>query len=339
MESQESTSIGSSYGHHFDKNISRRSVDWRDSGIVIDEDFRFNSIDAICDFSNNSETSTSQFTNQCPIGRIVYDQDDDGDTILHLAVVGCTLEKVRDLIKICDLDAINNMMQTPLHVATMANRPEMIELLLNSGAKFDAHDRRGNTPLHLSCQKGYRDITAIILNFITHQPTEQNNQQILIRHLELTNFDGLTCLHLAALHDRREIIELLVNNFDANINCQDSRSGDTILHKAIIGFNVELVGFILSLNKHCNQSDFSGRKPLDTIKLLQESSIDQCQFELLAKAKKLVEDRITSCVQSNGCCAMNITSNSESTKNTCNGILDSSSSSSSDYSESDSDMS
>lgn len=326
MDSQ-ATSSAESFSHHYDKSISRRSVDWRDSGIEIDDDQQFNSIDAICDIDS---TLISQSRGCCLIDGITYDADVDGDTILHLAVVGCTLDKVKDLIKICDLDAINNMMQTPMHVATMANRPEMVELLIFSGAKLNIHDRRGDTPLHLACQKGYKDIADTILNAI--KSGSNSDGLTLKQQIEMTNFDGQTCLHTAALHDQSAIIELLVNKYEADVNCRDSRSGETIMHKAIGKFSVDLIAFILSLGKHCNQADYSGRMPLDMIRILRESRIDKFQVDKLVLTEKLVNERIQICVEQNGCCLMkkNVQSNDE--------ILDSSSSSS-DYSDSDSDMS
>lgn len=309
-------------GQSYNKSESRRSVDWRDSGIVIDEDLHFSSIDAIY---NNSSTKIQSSTS--PLERIALDQDVDGDTILHLAVVGCTLDKVQDLIKICSLDTINNMMQTPLHVATMANRPEMVQLLLTSGAKFDVHDRRGNAPLHLACQKGFIEIAKIILDYVLDNTSDGG--LILKSLLNQTNFEGQTCLHLAAANNNLNIVELLVDRYNADLNCQDSRSGETILHKAISKLDVKLVRFIVNLKQHCNQSDYSNRRPSDTVNILLNSKLDQSQVTKLASIQKLVLERIRLCEEKTGCCAYNE-----------NNQLDNSNvvSSSSDYSDSDSDI-
>lgn len=333
-------------------NLSRRSVDWRDSGIVIDEDHQFNSFDVICgDFTSTlsgrsyielAPSNLSTQTNSSSFEKIVQDQDDDGDTILHLAVVGFPLDKVKDLTKICDLNAINNMIQTPMHVAAMANRPEMVELLLEAGARYDVHDRRGNTPLHLACQKNHSDIVWILLSFIkrlsqsessTFNGATSEHSSTLKRYIEMTNFEGQTCLHLAATHNWQNVIATLVQKFDADLNCRDSRSGDTILHKAISSFNVELVRFILQLGKHCNKPDFNGRTPSDTIKLLRESRLDKTQLEKLVVIEQLVNERIEQCANQDGCCAP-----LTSTINQFNHEMLDPSSSSSDYSDSDSEM-
>lgn len=342
MEGQ--TTISSSSIQHYDhkSNLSRRSVDWRDSGIVIDEDHRpFNSFDAAsCEFTSDQPTATpttapasTNINSCCPLQQVIgYDHDDDGDTILHLAVVGFALNKVKDLIKICDLNAINNMMQTPLHVAVLANRPEMVDLLLRSGAKLNIPDRRGNTPVHLACQKGLVEILIIMLESLTQaDKLPREGLLVLEQHIESTNFDGQTCLHLAATNDQRNIIELLVNKYNANLDCLDSRSGETIMHKAIKKFNLGLVAFILSLDKHCNRADYSGRRPLDYIRKLQESRLDQVQSEKMHVIERLVTDRIRLCIEQNGCCLASASNNGDEE------ILETSSSSS-DYSDSDYDL-
>lgn len=311
-----------SCSHQFgnETDLSRRSIDWRDSGIVIDEDhYLLQSFDTLCNFeakpsiqsaSNHQQDITSQlaFTPQvtathCPAQNAIFDKDDDGDTILHLAVVGFTLEKVQDLIKLCDINAINNMMQTPLHVAILANRPEMVQLLVDSNASLNIHDRRGNTPLHLACQRGLLDIVEIMLVAIS--TSEQQNGRLAVQKvIETCNFDGLTCLHLAAINDRRNIIELLVLKYRANLNAKDSKSGETIVHKAIREFNVDLVAFILSLiDQHCNEADYSGREPLSTIKMLESAqSTDESQLVKLLRIKDLVEAGIRRCAARQGCC-------------------------------------
>lgn len=285
---------------HDDESISRRSVDWRDSGIVIDDDFHLSSLDFSSSdiaFATNSVLSIGCETSSPNL----FEEDDDGDTILHLAVVGCSIEKVQDLVKICDLDAINNMMHTPLHVATMANRPDAIKCLLDQGADIDVHDRQGNTPLHLACQKGFIEIADIILDQLrTH---EGSQDLVKIRYqLERTNFDGQTCLHLASLNNHRDIIRLLVIKYNNNINCQDSRSGETILHKAINQYNIGLIDFILQFDGHCNQQDFNGRRPLDAVNMLLQSNLDVDNIAALESAQHLIKDRIAACKEAGGCC-------------------------------------
>lgn len=292
-------------------SMSRRSIDWRDSGIVIDEDNHL--FDTLYNFDTRSSINSEQYnfpstssnvsTATCsPMPRVAFDQDDDGDTMLHLAVVGFILDKVKDLIDLCDLNAINNMMQTPLHVATLVNRPEIVQLLVDFKAQLNVHDRRGNTPLHLASQSGSTEIVEIILNAIAKKSYEELTVQQMI---ETRNFDGYTSLHLAAINDKRNIIELLVKKYGADMNCKDSKSGETIMHKAVRQFNVDLVAFILKLSdQHCNSRDFSGREPLDTVEVLQEAHFkDPNQSAKLGRIYELIETSMRHCIAKRGCCA------------------------------------
>jgi len=298
MDRQESISKTSG-GFRCDGGISRRSIDWRDSGIVIEEDQQFNSVDAIFDSDTKKPSLPA---NDSPLTEAGF-RNVDGDTMLHLAAVGSTLNEVKDLIQMFDVNAINSMLQTPLHVATLANRPEIVELLLSSGARLNVHDRRGNTPLHLACQNGLKQITCIMLDAVTNCVT--SDLLCLDQHIELTNFDGETCLHLAASRNEIEIIEMLVKKYNADLAIQDSRSGATILHKAIIDFNVERVESILKLKTHCNRGDYAGHKPSDTIKILRNSKLTQSQLTKLVLIEKLVSDAINQCIEHNGCCSLN----------------------------------
>jgi ankyrin repeat protein len=336
--------------HTQDKaNLSRRSIDWRDSGIVIDEDNHlFHSFESIYNFDSrpfiestnaererpNKQSSLQSPTPQtCSIRDVALSQDEDGDSLLHLAVVGFTLDKVKDLIGLCDLNAINNMMQTSLHVATLANRPEMVQLLISSGAKLNVYDRRGNTPLHLACQKGLTCIVEIILDAI---PTVPHHDGISARDqaIKSCNFEGFTCLHLAAMNGQNKIIELLVSKYQTDLSVRDSKSGETILHKAIRHFNIGLVEFILKQTQHniISAADYSGRMPHDTIRiLLEEPSVvvteNQDHYSKLQTIKHLIESGVRECAARGGCCIGRSLMATESASL--------SASSSSDYSDSD----
>lgn len=338
--------------HQQDKdNLSRRSIDWRDSGIVIDEDNHlFHPFENIRSFDSQSSLrsdydrghSSQQVqprtfaNNEQSKQNIALRHDEDGDTILHLAVVGLSLEKAKDLIGLCDLNAINNMMQTPLHVATLAERPEMVRLLLSSGAKLDVHDRRGNTPLHLACQKGLIEIVEIILDAIAMEQIKSGGPT-REQAIKSCNFEGFTCLHLAAMNVQNKIIELLVSKYQADLSARDSKSGETILHKAIRHFNIDLVNFILKRsNQHSliNAADYSGRVPVDTLRvLLKESDMtnnhQDNNYSKLVMMKQLIEDGIGECVAQGGCCVGKNKRDSEPLNSS------DTDSSSSDYSDSD----
>lgn len=51
---------------------------------------------------------------------------------------------------------------TPLHMAVLANNPEMVKMLLDRGANKDAQTLYGKTPRALAVEKGFKGIIEIL---------------------------------------------------------------------------------------------------------------------------------------------------------------------------------
>lgn len=238
------------------------------------------------------------------IDKITF-QDDDGDTILHLAVVGCSFNTINDLVKVYAqedlLNMVNNMMHSALHVAVMTHRTDIVELFIKFGAKYNLRDRRGNTCLHIACQHGHiQTVIAILESVVSLQEKDVTENQDLcdIQSLvEMRNFDGQTCLHLAASKGHRHILKLLINNYKTDMNLVEGKSGDTILHMAIKNHDLELVSFILrQLDGFCNSSNYAGYDPLKTLFIIEQSADEQSVIHL-QKIKSLIIEKIESCTQ------------------------------------------
>lgn len=87
---------------------------------------------------------------------------------------------------------------TALHWAAASSESEnLVPFLLLQGARIDARDADGRTPLHMHCALGRRFGTSCLL----HQGADVNIQ---------TTGALLTPLHLAAKHNHIEIARLLV---------------------------------------------------------------------------------------------------------------------------------
>jgi len=70
-------------------------------------------------------------------------------TDLHSAATEGNLQKVRELMGSCPLDAFDDCGKTALHYAVEHEHRDIAKVLLDAGADVDAHDLRliGDTPL------------------------------------------------------------------------------------------------------------------------------------------------------------------------------------------------
>ena len=90
---------------------------------------------------------------------------------------------------------------TSLHVASLAGRAEVVEMLLKKGAKVDERRTDGSTPLHLACARGH---TKVVQCLIAYGADAQLR----------TEYRQQTPLHLACSDSRvetAEIVEILLN--------------------------------------------------------------------------------------------------------------------------------
>lgn len=192
---------------------------------------------------------------------------EDGDTILHLAIIHEDEHIAQQLIDIFPkevLDIQNNLYQTPLHLATYLNLPEVVRSLVYKGVCLELQDRDGNTALHVACQHGQRDCVS--------QMTQEVSPSKLVPVLEMQNWRGLACLHLAALYGQHEIMKLLRKK-GVELNIQDGTSGKTPLHFAVELHDISSVKLLLSWGANVDAAMFNGCTPLHLAVGRQDATI------------------------------------------------------------------
>lgn len=166
-------------------------------------------------------------------------RDADGNTALHRLCTGYyDVEKVDSMASLiasgADVNATNNMGQTPLHVAAQKiggwdhNDPpvnEPFQLLVYKKAAVNVRDNQGRTPLHvlLISDSSFKDEAARLLIAAGANPNLQDNE-------------GMTPLHLLASSGLafRESVVQCVLEAGANPNIQDKK-GRTPAHLFLMG--------------------------------------------------------------------------------------------------------
>ncbi|XP_073989970.1 NF-kappa-B inhibitor cactus isoform X3 [Rhodnius prolixus] len=203
---------------------------------------------------------------------LYFQQDDDGDTQLHIAIIQGCVEVVYNLIRMVPssrfLDIRNDMRQATLHLAVLTSHPRIIRRLVCAGACTKSVDRNGNTALHLATAAG--DVNCVRALTEPINPSEVAAAQLRYRptprqpqppELDLYNYEGLTCVHLSVM--RREIPILRhLSNIGANVDARECKSGRTALHMAAEIRDTELGSLLLRefrANPHI--LDYSGKTP------------------------------------------------------------------------------
>lgn len=193
-----------------------------------------------------------------------YQQNDDGDTPLHLACISGYVDVVAALIRMaphpCLFNIQNDEAQTPLHLAVLTAQPKIMRMLLIAGAEPTIRDRHGNTALHLACIAGEEQCVRALTIPISASEINEAHRQYghrsmdksisylscarLPSDLEIRNYDGERCVHLAAQAGHIEVLRILVL-YGADINAREGKSGRTPLHIAIECCNEDLANFLL----------------------------------------------------------------------------------------------
>ncbi|XP_065781801.1 ankyrin repeat domain-containing protein 27 isoform X1 [Muntiacus reevesi] len=118
---------------------------------------------------------------------------------------------------------------SPLHVAALHGRADLIVLLVKHGASVGARDASQAVPLHLACQQGHFQVVKCLLE----SNAKPNKKDI----------SGNTPLIYACSRGHHEVAALLLQH-GASINASNNK-GNTALHEAVIERHVFVVELLL----------------------------------------------------------------------------------------------
>eukprot|EP00011_Vannellida_sp_DIVA3-517-6-12_P000530 CAMPEP_0114612564 /NCGR_PEP_ID=MMETSP0168-20121206/4686_1 /TAXON_ID=95228 ORGANISM="Vannella sp., Strain DIVA3 517/6/12" /NCGR_SAMPLE_ID=MMETSP0168 /ASSEMBLY_ACC=CAM_ASM_000044 /LENGTH=961 /DNA_ID=CAMNT_0001823551 /DNA_START=15 /DNA_END=2900 /DNA_ORIENTATION=+ len=131
-------------------------------------------------------------------GNISHREGKDGLTLLHRCVVQGGTTAIMEILvdNGALLDVPNNLGQTPLHVSSQKGELPATELLLSHNANVMAKDNENKTALHYSARSGHAEVVTALIE-----------KSILVNHKD--SF-GDTALHLAAKHEHKEVVKMLL---------------------------------------------------------------------------------------------------------------------------------
>uniref|UniRef100_L7M7A2 Putative cactus n=1 Tax=Rhipicephalus pulchellus TaxID=72859 RepID=L7M7A2_RHIPC len=209
--------------------------------------------------------------------REMYAQDDDGDTLLHIAVMkGWTrllLRVIRETPHPDLLDIENDYGQTALHVAALCGRHHEARLLVVAGATVDAKDDVGRTPLHIACRRGDFRVATDLLEDVTGEETDFLQTRYGVRPggrdttrtaalVSQRTLTGDTALHLAVSSGSLDLVELLLR-YVPDPNVRERYCGATPLHLACRLGRPDLADVLLRSGRvDVNATDYGRRTPL-----------------------------------------------------------------------------
>jgi len=179
----------------------------------------------------------------------------------------------------------NELGQTELHRAAMANKVDRIYALLQEGADVNAIDNNCFTPLHAAASLGnlrsclvllqetdvdVEKVTAdlsTVLHFVSAFCGHDGSAKQVLKMLDIlkskgadlhaVNQEGDTCLH-ASVRARSYLCAHWLVQQNANVNCAN-RHGYTPLHIAIMNNDLETAAFLLSKGADKHKTTRAGK--------------------------------------------------------------------------------
>ena len=200
-------------------------------------------------------------------GADVNVKDEFGGTPLHYAAYTNKVAVVKFLIsKGADVNAEADKGETPLYLAAYSNAVDVVALLINKDADVNAKDANDDTPLHYAALAGggtplHNEVRAygnrvgwlIPPKYRTPEYDEPSKRgavgstALLIdkgANVNAADHDGNTPLHLAAYHNRFDVVALLINK-GADVNAKSDK-GNTPLHLVNMPSEVKVATLLIA---------------------------------------------------------------------------------------------
>ena len=218
--------------------------------------------------------------------------------LLHWAVKWGRYKEIRELLHHVDVNASDADGNSPLHVAARYNKPGSIEqLTLRADIGINARGQKDRTALHVAAEHGFKEVVQLLLDHGAKKKLTVDNGKnslyfaIVNGHLSIiplllnkklgTNekdSDGNTLLHYAAEGGYSSVIQFFLDK-GLDIHARN-RFGETPLCRAAEEGNTQAVQLLLGKGADVNAHDnnhitplhsAAGRGHLATVRLLLDA--------------------------------------------------------------------
>uniref|UniRef100_A0A0K0FUW3 Inversin (inferred by orthology to a human protein) n=1 Tax=Strongyloides venezuelensis TaxID=75913 RepID=A0A0K0FUW3_STRVS len=173
-----------------------------------------------------------------------------GMSPLHIAVLANNIEGVKILLEECKIstEIYDKDARTPLHYAAQNGRIEIVELLLKSGARYDARDKYRATPVHYAAEISWPLVTSLATN-------------ISYNYWEMTDKEERTPFMWAVVSENERVVSKMLKTFDIPRHGIDYHKY-TALHLAAFTGNVSICKILLQQGWIVTAEGKAGATPL-----------------------------------------------------------------------------
>jgi ankyrin repeat protein len=171
-------------------------------------------------------------------GANINHRDNSGKTVLMISSQRNHIKITEELVKLCDVNAVNDEGRTALMFAISNNNIDIVNILLNSGANQDVKDNAKWTPFIYASYIGNIDICNMLI---------AKGVDIYAK----TVF-GVNAFMWATLNNHKNIVDLLLYSYNFNIEDKDIY-GRTAVSYAIEGKNFDILKLLLKNNANIDK--------------------------------------------------------------------------------------
>ncbi|XP_043192938.1 transient receptor potential cation channel subfamily A member 1 homolog isoform X2 [Amphibalanus amphitrite] len=223
-------------------------------------------------------------------GADVNAKDVYGLTSLHYAAMRGNDQAAQQLLQCSNVnpEAKDNQQMTPLHMAATYGYPTVTALLLKLDVPLRCVDEEQQTPLHSAAKGGHCRIVSMLIMAARERSGATVVKQMLADRDQRQN----SALHLAVESGSLSTVELLVETGAADVNVVND-TGDSPLHGAVVGGQLDIVKMLVRHHAAINMQNFQHQTPLHRAAMYNHIDIIEYLLSRRANIERLDTDNFT----------------------------------------------